>query len=46
MICKPCAQVADWQSEGMPPPLLWGHEECEGCDCAHKPVKEGQISGA
>lgn len=22
-----------------------GHEDCKGCDCQHKPVKEGQING-
>lgn len=49
MICKPCAQTADfsarvfveWPDVEIPPKL--GHVLCKGCDCQHKPVKAGQI---
>lgn len=45
MICKPCAQTADFSARNpdveIPPRL--GHALCKGCDCQHKPVKAGQI---
>jgi len=52
MICKPCAIDADAQGSGAQPLPLgvsesegYGHSICAGCDCQHKPVKEGQING-
>lgn len=44
MICKPCTEAAEFQKK-------WpdsgrqhtGHAICKGCDCQHRPVKEGQI---
>jgi hypothetical protein len=50
MICNPCAYEADVQQFAQIPleeldkyPEI-GHKACKGCDCQHKPVKEGQIS--
>lgn len=49
MICKDCAEDADYQTGAPAPAGGWtshaGHEDCKGCDCQHKPVKAGQISG-
>lgn len=48
MICKACACDADEQVTGIKIPGCeedHGHGNCKGCDCQHKPVKEGQIKG-
>lgn len=48
MICKECAAEADCHPDAA---ILYqhvkelGHAACSGCDCQHKPVKDGQIQG-
>lgn len=47
MICKECAWEADMASRKVSNPGgLGGHHACTGCDCQHKPIKEGQINGS
>lgn len=57
MICEPCQLDAQVQRNNMiliKEGLVMfrgelepgeGHDGCKGCDCQHKPVKEGQIKG-
>lgn len=47
MICKPCAQGADWLSQGLPYPgdvtiARSYHAKCPGCDCQHKVTAQAE----